>query len=56
MARIVPLQGPSILDQMVAEGRATQARGDLLDVKPHARIAGKRPLSEVLAGMRDVER
>jgi len=41
---------------MVAEGRATQARGDLLDVKPMPRISGKRPLSEVLAEMRADER
>jgi prevent-host-death family protein len=56
VARIVPLQGRSVLDQMVAEGRATQAHGDLLDVKPIARIAGKRRLSDVLAEMRADER
>jgi prevent-host-death family protein len=56
VARIVPIQGDSVLDQMVADGRATPAHGDLLDIKPHARILGKRPLSEVLAGMRDIER
>jgi prevent-host-death family protein len=56
VARIVPLQGRSVLDQMVAEGRATQAHGDLLDVKPIARISGKRPLSEVLAELRADER
>jgi prevent-host-death family protein len=49
VARIVPLQVRSVLDQMVAEGRASQAHGDLLDVKPIPRIPGKRPLSEVLA-------
>ena len=54
VARILPLQGRSVLDQMVAEGRATQACGDLLEVKPHARISGKR-LSEVLDAMRGVE-
>lgn len=52
VARIVPLQGRSVLDQMVTEGRATQARGDLLDVKPIPRISGKRSLSEVLAELR----
>jgi len=52
----VPLQARSVLDQMVAEGRATRAHGDLLDVKPRARISGKRPLSEVLARIRAVER
>jgi prevent-host-death family protein len=56
VARIVPIEGPSVLDRMVAERRAAPAHGDLLDVKPHAQISGKRPLSEVLAGMRDVER
>ena len=56
VARIVPLQGRSVLDQMVAEGRATQVHGDLLDVKPIARIAGKRRLSDVLAEMRANER
>jgi len=52
----VPLQARSVLDQMVAEGRATRAHGDLLDVKPHARISGTRSLSDVLIGMRAIER
>jgi hypothetical protein len=56
VARIVPLQDRSVLDQMVAEGRASQAQGDLLDVKPIARVPGKRPLSQVLAELRADER
>jgi prevent-host-death family protein len=56
VARIVPLQDRSVVDQMVAEGRATQAQGDLLDVKPIAQISGKRPLSAVLAELRAAER
>jgi prevent-host-death family protein len=56
VARIVPLQVRSVLDQMVAEGRATEAHGELLDVKPIARISGKRPLSAVLAELRADER
>jgi len=31
IARIVPLR-PSVLDQLVLEGRATQADGDLVDL------------------------
>jgi prevent-host-death family protein len=56
VARIVPLHGRSVMDQMVAEGRATAARGDLLDLKPLPPIAGKRLLSEVLADLRADER
>jgi prevent-host-death family protein len=56
VARIVPLHGRSVLDQMVAEGRATAARGDLLDLKPFPSVSGKRPLSEVLADLRADER
>jgi len=41
---------------MVAEGRASTARGDLLDVKPIPPISGKRRLSEVLAELRADER
>lgn len=56
VARIVPLRGRSVLDQMIAEGRATEARGNLLDVKPIQAISGKRRLSEVLAELRADER
>jgi prevent-host-death family protein len=56
LVRIVPIEDRSVLDQLVAEGRASQAHGDLLDVQPTARIPGKRSLSEVLAGLRSFER
>ncbi len=55
VARIVPLHGRSVLDQMIAEGRATPARGDLLDLKPLPPISGKRRLSDVLADLRAYE-
>ena len=55
VARIVPLRGNGVLDQMVAEGRATKARGELLDVKPMP-ASGRRRLSDVLAEMRADER
>ena len=56
VARIVPLHGRSVLDQMIAEGRATPARGDLLDLKPLPPLSGKRSLSDVLADLRTDER
>ena len=56
VARIVPLHGRSVLDQMIAEGRATPARGDLLDLKPLPPVSGKRRLSDVLADLRADER
>jgi len=56
VARIVPLRGRSNLDQLIAEGRATRAYGDLLDIKPIAPIPGKRRLSDVLADLRADER
>jgi prevent-host-death family protein len=34
VARIVPTHGRSVLDQMVVEGRARAARGDILKLKP----------------------
>ena len=56
VARIVPLRGGSVLDQLIAEGRATAAQGDLLDLKPLPSLPGKRPLSELLADLRADER
>jgi len=56
VARIVPLRGGSVLDQLIAEGRATAAQGDLLDLKPLPPLPGKRPLSELLADLRADER
>src|SRR5438132_14055772 len=56
VARIVPLRGRSVIDQMVAEGRATETRGELLDLKPIQPVTGRRRLSEVLADLRADER
>jgi prevent-host-death family protein len=56
VARIVPLRTTSVLDQMIAEGRATPAEGDLLDDEPSPPAAGEPLLSEVLAGLRADER
>lgn len=56
VARIVPMHEASRLEQLLAEGRASGATGDLLDVKPMRRVAGKPLLSEILAGMRTDER
>jgi prevent-host-death family protein len=56
VARIVPLGEASTLEQLVAEGRASGAKGDLLKVKPVPRIAGKPALSRILADMRADER
>jgi prevent-host-death family protein len=47
-----PPEHVSILDRMIAEGRATPARGSLKDLGPPPRIPG-RPLSEILQEMRD---
>lgn len=55
VARIVPLRGKGVLDQMIAEGRATEAEGDLLDIKPIPATRGK-SLSRVLADLRADER
>ncbi len=56
VARIVPLRGRRVLDQMIAEGRATATRGDLLDLRPIPPVSGKPRLSEVLAEMRADDR
>ena len=56
VARIVPMHEASRLGQLVAEGRASDATADLLDVKPIPRIAGKSLLSKTLADMRSDER
>lgn len=56
VARIVPMHEPSRLEQLRAEGRASDASGDVLDVKPIPRIAGKPLLSGVLVEMRADER
>ena len=56
VARIVPMHEASRLAQLQAEGRASGATGDLLDVKPMPRIDGKPVLSKILADMRADER
>ena len=56
VARIVPMHEASRLQQLQAEGRASGASGDVLDVKPVPRIAGKPVLSKILADMRADER
>ena len=56
IARIVPLRYRNALDQMVAEGRATPAEGDLLDEEPLAAPPGAPSGSEALAELRANER
>jgi prevent-host-death family protein len=56
IARIVPLHAERTLDQLVAEGRATEAHGDLLALEPVAMAKGEPRLSSVLANMRADER
>jgi prevent-host-death family protein len=56
VARIVPMHETSRLEQLLAEGRASGAKTDLLEVKPIPRIAGKPVLSKILADMREDER
>jgi prevent-host-death family protein len=56
VARIVPLHEASRLEQLLAEGRASGVTGELLDVQPMPRSAGKPPLSQILADMRADER
>ncbi len=55
VARIVPLRAAGVLDQWIAEGRATPATGDLLDEDPLPPTDGP-TLSELLAEQRADER
>src|SRR5437870_13400313 len=55
VARIVPMHEASRLEQLQAEGRASGAAGDLLDVKPMPRIGGRTLLSRIRAEMRGDE-
>lgn len=60
IARIVPFR-PGLLDQLVLEGRATEAEGDLLALMdemelPAAPSAGRRSPTRALAELRDDER
>jgi len=56
VARIVPMHEASRVEQLQAEGRASGATGDVLDVKPMPRTRGKPLLSKILADMRADER
>jgi prevent-host-death family protein len=56
IARIVPLHAERTLDQLMAEGRATEMEGDLLTLEPIAPGKGQRRLSDVLADLRADER
>ena len=56
VARIVPIRGAGGLEQLQAEGRASGAKGDLLDVKAMPRAVGRPVLSKILADMRADER
>ncbi|MFN2569314.1 MAG: type II toxin-antitoxin system Phd/YefM family antitoxin [Candidatus Dormibacteria bacterium] len=56
VAHIVPLSAAGGLDQMVADGRATRAHGDILDVTPMTPPPRRPLLSQVLAEMRADER
>jgi prevent-host-death family protein len=56
VARIVPLHAERNLDQLVAEGRATEARGDLLALEPASAAKGQPRLSDVVRDMRADER
>lgn len=54
VARLIPLSDRpmSVIEQMIADGRATPATGDWKDLPPPVKLPG-RPLSEVLREMRD---
>lgn len=56
VARIVPLRSDGNLEQLVTQGRASAAYGDLLGIGPSRLSSGERRLSDVLAEMRSVER
>lgn len=56
VARLVPLSHRSVLDQMIAEGRATPAEGDLLAEGPLPPPPGAPSGSDALADLRANER
>lgn len=56
VARIVPLRYRNRIDQLVAEGRATPAEGDLLDEAPLPAPPGAPSGSRALADLRADER
>jgi prevent-host-death family protein len=55
VARLAPLpKADSILDRLIAEGKATRAEGDLLDLaKPAPPIPGQPSISEMLDELRE---
>ena len=57
VARLAPNvpQRLSLIDEMIADGRITPAKGDRTRLPPPPNIPG-RPLSEILQEMRDEER
>jgi len=56
VARIVPLHSDRTLDQLIAEGRASGAQGDLLALARAVPKKGEPRLSDVLTEMRADER
>jgi prevent-host-death family protein len=56
IARLVPVRYRNALDQMVAEGRATPAEGDLLEEEPLPSPPGAPSGSQALAELRADER
>lgn len=56
VARIVPVQPMGELEQMIADGRVTEATGNLLDIHPLPAEPGQPTLSEILMEMRADER
>jgi prevent-host-death family protein len=56
VARIVPITSQGVFAQMLAEGRASAASGDLLRIKAIPPVSGKPLLSEVLMELRADER
>jgi len=56
VARIVPLNSESVLDQMVDEGLATRPVRDILSLQPALPVRGQPLLSQVLQEMRAEER
>lgn len=51
----LPTEPLSVLERLIAEGKASQATGDILDIEPLAPIKGKQ-VSQILIEMREEER
>ncbi len=56
VARLIPARPGTVVEQLLAEGRAMPAEVDLLDYDPPAIEPGEPLLSEVLADLRADER